>query len=74
MPGGDGTGPRGEGSMTGGGRGFCAQPIDEKDVDPNQPRQGGFWRGIGRRFGFGRGWGRGLGRGAGRGPCRGFGW
>jgi hypothetical protein len=26
MPGFDGTGPRGEGPMTGGGRGFCARP------------------------------------------------
>jgi hypothetical protein len=27
MPGFDGTGPRGTGPMTGGGRGFCATPI-----------------------------------------------
>ena len=27
MPGFDGTGPRGMGSMTGGGRGFCAIPL-----------------------------------------------
>jgi len=27
MPGFDGTGPRGRGSMTGGGRGFCAVPL-----------------------------------------------
>jgi len=27
MPGFDGTGPRGMGSMTGGGRGFCAVPL-----------------------------------------------
>ena len=27
MPGFDGTGPRGRGSMTGGGRGFCALPL-----------------------------------------------
>lgn len=29
MPGFDGTGPRGQGSMTGGGRGYCAMPVDE---------------------------------------------
>ena len=28
MPGFDGTGPRGMGSMTGGGRGFCAVPLN----------------------------------------------
>ncbi len=27
MPGFDGTGPRGQGSMTGGGRGYCAMPV-----------------------------------------------
>ena len=27
MPGFDGTGPRGQGSLTGGGRGFCAVPL-----------------------------------------------
>jgi len=29
MPGFDGTGPRGQGAMTGGGRGYCAMPIGE---------------------------------------------
>ena len=29
MPGFDGTGPRGMGPMTGGGRGFCAVPLPE---------------------------------------------
>lgn len=29
MPGFDGTGPRGQGAMTGGGRGYCAMPVNE---------------------------------------------
>ena len=36
MPGFDGTGPRGMGPMTGGGRGFCALPLP-----PAQPTYGG---------------------------------
>jgi len=51
MPRGDGTGPAGQGSMTGRGMGFCA--------GFNVP---GFMSG-----GFGRGMGRGLGMGRGRG-------
>jgi len=31
MPRFDGTGPRGEGSMTGGGRGYCVVPLNEAD-------------------------------------------
>ena len=46
MPGGNGTGPMGMGPMTGGGRGYCAEPMGRP-----------FGRGRGR-FGFGRGWGR----------------
>lgn len=68
MPWGDGTGPQGEGPLTGWGRGPCAQMS-----------YGG--RGYYRRysagplgFGFGRGWGsgRGFGRGRGGGFGRGF--
>ena len=44
MPGFDGTGPRGMGPLTGGGRGFCG------------PRGMGRMYGFGRRFGFGRGY------------------
>lgn len=59
MPGFDGTGPRGQGPMTGGGRGFCAVPYSGQ-----RPYYGrGFYgRGAG---GFGRG--QGFGRGGGRG-------
>lgn len=49
MPGFDGTGPRGQGAMTGGGRGYCVAPI------------GGTGRGFGRGVSAGvrsggRGW------------------
>jgi hypothetical protein len=39
MPGFDGTGPRGMGPMTGGGRGFCAAPLGAvpRTVMPGQP-------------------------------------
>ena len=47
MPGFDGTGPRGEGPMTGGGRGYCAVPLSG-----NRPTY------LGRRF-FDRGGQRG---------------
>jgi len=50
MPGGEGTGPRGEGAGTGWGVGGCV------------PRG----RGRRVAGGFGRGWGRGMGRGLGR--------
>jgi hypothetical protein len=53
MPGGDGTGPLGRGSMTGRARGYCAgfsQPGYERNI--------GFGRGFGRRF-----WRRGRGIG-----------
>jgi len=53
MPGFDGTGPRGMGPMTGGGRGFC------------NPR--GIGAGSGRGYGMGYGRGRGMGYGRGRG-------
>jgi hypothetical protein len=64
MPFGDGTGPRGMGSMTGRGAGYC--------VGLGRPRftNTAFGRGW---FGFNRGLGRGIGRGRGRGIAhRGF--
>jgi len=51
MPGFDGTGPAGMGSMTGGGQGFCVAPASSVRPRP-----------FGRGF-FGRGGGRGGGRG-----------
>ncbi len=59
MPRGDGTGPLGQGPMTGRGLGNCA----------GNDRAGGFGRGYG--YGFGRGFG--AGRGFGRGWGFGFG-
>ncbi len=54
MPLGDGTGPAGQGPLTGRGAGRCA--------GNNAPYGNGF---FGRGFGFARGLGRGLGRGFG---------
>jgi len=59
MPGGDGTGPMGLGSMTGRAAGYCAGYSVPGYTNPIP----------GRGFGFGRGWGRGHGWGR-----RGLGW
>jgi len=62
MPGCDGTGPRGEGPMTGGGRGRC------NPTGKNAMRQGRLFYGAGRGglpFGGGRGRCFGGGRGLG---------
>ena len=67
MPGGDGTGPRGQGPMTGRGAGICSG----SGVPGFMNRCFGFARGMARRMG--RGWGRGGGRGMGNGRGRGFG-
>ena len=48
MPGFDGTGPRGQGAMTGGGRGYCAVELNSTGVKPMNGR--GF---IGRGGGHG---------------------
>ncbi len=89
MPGFDGTGPRGQGPMTGRGMGYCAVPIEEGSgyrpaVHPyvaygQTPRFWGRGFGRGRGFGFGRGfgWGRRFGWGRGFGLGRGrmmYGW
>jgi hypothetical protein len=55
MPGGDGTGPRGMGSMTGRRAGYCAGYAMPGYANPVF----GGGRGFGRGFGRGRGWGRG---------------
>lgn len=39
MPGFDGTGPRGTGLMTGGGRGFCIARVDVRSDLPGTPPQ-----------------------------------
>ncbi len=54
MPGGDGTGPRGMGSMTGRAAGFCAGYNVPGFTNPVQGR--GFWRAGRGNFGGGRGW------------------
>lgn len=66
MPRGDGTGPAGQGSMTGSGLGYCS----------GNARAGFANNGFGC-FGLGRGgrpWGGGMGRGFGRGRGRFFGY
>ena len=82
MPAGDGTGPTGQGPMTGRGAGFCAG--FGVPGYANRPGIGGFMRafrplgffGQGRvpMTAFGRGWGRGRGLGRGRGGGRGRRW
>jgi hypothetical protein len=61
MPRFDGTGPMGQGPMTGGGFGYCGAGSRARTT----------W-GFGRGRGAGRGFGAGFGRG--RGFGRGFGW
>ena len=63
MPGFNGTGPNGQGPMTGGGRGYCSTP----NAGAQQP----YGRRMGRGYGLGRGFGAGAGRGQGYG--KGFG-
>lgn len=60
MPGGDGRGPMGRGTMTGRGLGYCSG-ADAAGYS------------AGRGSGVGRGFRRGSGRGPGRGPGRGLG-
>ena len=79
MPGGDRSGPRGQGPMTGRGMGYCRgndQPADNANLPPGRGFGMGWGGGRGRGrggggFGGGRGRGGGFGRGRGRG--RGFG-
>lgn len=59
MPRGDGTGPMGQGAMTGRAAGLCAGYNQPGFMNP-MPGRGGFGRGRGRGMGMGRGmgWGR----------------
>jgi hypothetical protein len=71
MPGGDRTGPLGEGPGTGRQMGDCSPQRVEQPGTPVP----GLGRGLGRGAGLGRGMGagRGFGRGCGRALRRGFG-
>jgi hypothetical protein len=62
MPGGDRTGPLGQGPRTGRGFGYC--------TGNDAP---GYYRGYGGGRGQGMGNGRGMGRGRGFNTCRGYG-
>ena len=66
MPGGDRTGPRGMGPMTGGGFGYCAGN-DAPGFGAGGARGAGFGRGMGGGRGMGRGAGHGRGMGGGHG-------
>ncbi len=68
MPRRDGTGPMGQGSMTGRRMGFCnTNNVDNQDADIARGAGMGTVRGSGSGMGLGRGSGMGLGRGAGMG-------
>ena len=75
MPRFDGTGPQGQGPMTGRGQGYCILPYEKVPRTP-PPSQGygrGYGQGYGQGYGPGYGPGYGLGYGFGRGPGRGLG-
>ena len=55
MPGFDGSGPRGQGPMTGGARGNCNSAAGAYAPGPYRGYGPGFGRGRGRGFGYGRG-------------------
>lgn len=76
MPGFDGTGPAGQGPMTGGGRGYCVRPVGTPGAQNtgfspfNWVRNlwtGSAYPGVRPFGGRGGGMGRGMGRGRGRG-------
>lgn len=72
MPGGDRTGPRGMGPMTGRGAGRCGGFAGPGYANPAIGRGFGWGAGRGAGRGYGRG-GGGRGRGWGRGFCAGWG-
>ena len=61
MPGFDGTGPFGDGPMTGGGFGYCGTGRRPGYAVRGRPVYGRFGAGRGPGFGRGRGLGRGFG-------------
>ena len=63
MPGFDGTGPRGMGPMTGGGRGYCAPEARPFYGYGAEPVRGAGRGGVPWGGGRGRAWGGGRGRG-----------
>lgn len=65
MPGFDGTGPLGEGPMTGGGFGYCGTRRRPGYALRDRAVYGRFGAGRGLGFARGRGFGRGVGRGYG---------
>ncbi len=69
MPLRNGTGPNGNGPLTGRGLGNCNTNVQRSDREEFFNRDFGRGNGMGRGggFGFGRGGGRGFGRGGGRG-------
>jgi len=70
MPRGDGTGPWGQGSMTGRGLGYCSGYERPGFITPGPGM--GLGRGMGAGWTPGRGMGRGRGMGMGRGRFCGF--
>ena len=74
MPGFDKTGPLGQGSMTGGGFGYCDIGRGQGYGLRGRIFRGGFGAGPGPGFGRGRGPGRGMGPGYGDQPQRKFYW
>lgn len=72
MPRFDGTGPQGQGQMTGRQQGYCVLPADRVPTPPTQSGTN-VTVGRGRGTGFGQGFGRGRGTGFGRGRGAGFG-
>jgi hypothetical protein len=80
MPRFDGTGPQGQGPMTGRGEGYCAVELPQSDqaaegyagLQGMPVRRMGFARWLRPATWLGRAFGRGRGRGAGRGQGRRF--
>jgi hypothetical protein len=73
MPGGDRTGPQGQGPMTGRGLGCCRGAWESRSAGGYYEPSRAFGSARGRGGGVGRGMGCGGGRGMGMGPGRGGG-